>query len=71
MLNVWTVVASTAIQVTLAGVIGWLIHRLAGARNEFRQFLQEHEFLLTTARDNAAAIIKLNKRLDRMARNRG
>lgn len=35
------------------------------------RLMQEHEFLLKSAKDNSAAILKLNRRLDRMAGNNG
>lgn len=62
---------SVALQVVLTGIVGWLINRLARVRQEFKQFMDEHEFLLTTAKANSAAILKLNRRLDRIARKHG
>ncbi len=35
------------------------------------KLMSEHEFLLKSAKDNSAAILKLNRRLDRMAGNNG
>lgn len=35
------------------------------------KLLREHEFLLKTVRDDSEAILKLNRRLDRMAAGNG
>jgi hypothetical protein len=37
----------------------------------FDQFMDEHELLLSTTKDNSAAILKLNRRLDRMDSGNG
>lgn len=48
-------------QLLMTSVIGWLVHKLTQARTEFRRFMNEHEQLIR-------AVLKLNKRLDRLER---
>jgi hypothetical protein len=64
-------ILEVAAQTATAAVVGWLIHKLGSARKQFDKFMSEHEFLLTTAKTNAEAVIALNKRLDRHVRKHG
>lgn len=66
-----TEVIQVAVQVLTTSLIGWLIHKLAMARFEFRQFMAEHDFLLKSAKDTSEAIVKLNKRFDRHVSRHG
>jgi hypothetical protein len=68
---VWKDVLPTIVQVVSTAVIGVLVWTLRHARKEVSQFMTEHDTLLTSARNNAAAIIKLSKRLDRHVRGHG